>query len=171
MHWVNQAAGTRLTVGPIDALMHAVECLPPELVAACANSVLRQRPDLAGAWRVAVSRARIPDREALLTADGVCESGIEHLFWMRMRHLAIRRQVVIPRIGRVDFVIGDALVVEVDGREYHIDEQRFEADRERDAALSAAGYRVLRFSYRQVMFGWPSVHEAVHAAILRGDHG
>jgi very-short-patch-repair endonuclease len=70
----------------------------------------------------------------------------------------------------VDFVIGERLVIEVDGAEYHTDPVRFEADRRRDALLSARGYRVLRFSYRLVIDDWPTVETAVLAAVARGDH-
>lgn len=78
--------------------------------------------------------------------------------------------MTIPGVGRVDFVIGAFLVVEVDGAEYHTDPERFEADRHRDAMLSIRGYRVLRFSYRQVIHAWHEVEAAVLAAVVRGDH-
>ena len=42
------------------------------------------------------------------------------------------------------------LIVEVDGRETHLTRQAFERDRARDAKLTLAGYRVVRFTYRQV---------------------
>ena len=42
------------------------------------------------------------------------------------------------------------LVVEVDGFAYHGTRQAFERDRQRDAQLQAAGWRVVRFTYRQV---------------------
>ena len=57
------------------------------------------------------------------------------------------------RIGRfvVDFLWPEhRIVVEVDGYEFHGGRQSFEADRERDAELAVQGYRVLRFTYRQV---------------------
>jgi very-short-patch-repair endonuclease len=42
------------------------------------------------------------------------------------------------------------LAVELDGWQHHHDRHAFERDRERDAALTAAGWRVVRFTYRQV---------------------
>ena len=51
----------------------------------------------------------------------------------------------------VDFVWHDRrLVVEVDGYAYHRAPSAFEADRERDVILSVAGWRVLRFTWRQI---------------------
>lgn len=100
------------------------------------------------------------------------ESGTEFLFRYRISKSGIHPspQVTIADVGRVDFVIGERLVVEVDGAAYHTDPARFEADRRRDAVLSAKGFRTLRFSYHQVMSRWPTVEAAVLGAIIRGDH-
>jgi len=43
------------------------------------------------------------------------------------------------------------LVVEVDGYEHHGPRPAFERDRRRDGRLSAAGYRVLRVTSRQLV--------------------
>jgi very-short-patch-repair endonuclease len=51
----------------------------------------------------------------------------------------------------VDFVWRDArLILEVDGYKYHRLPSVFESDRERDALLTLAGWRVLRFTWRQI---------------------
>jgi very-short-patch-repair endonuclease len=42
------------------------------------------------------------------------------------------------------------LVVETDGYRHHRTRAAFERDRARDTVLAAAGYRTLRFSYRQL---------------------
>jgi very-short-patch-repair endonuclease len=52
----------------------------------------------------------------------------------------------------VDFLWPQAgLVVELDGRESHLTPAAFEADRDRDSRLLAAGYRVMRFTWRQIV--------------------
>ncbi len=57
-----------------------------------------------------------------------------------------------PGEGRVDFLFPEwRLIVEVDGRRWHTREQAFERDRARDNAAIAAGWRVLRFTYRMVV--------------------
>ena len=53
---------------------------------------------------------------------------------------------------QVDFrVLGTPLILECDGWEYHgLDRETFEGDRERDADLIAAGWIVIRFTYRAI---------------------
>lgn len=57
-----------------------------------------------------------------------------------------------PLLGfEIDFLWSDhRLAVETDGRAAHLRPAAFEDDRRRDVALSLAGYRVLRFTQRQV---------------------
>jgi hypothetical protein len=44
----------------------------------------------------------------------------------------------------------ERFVVEIDGFAYHSSRARFEADRRRDAHLAAAGYHVIRVTWRQI---------------------
>jgi predicted amidohydrolase len=44
------------------------------------------------------------------------------------------------------------LIVEVDGRDVHATRRAFESDRRRDQRLMLLGWRVVRFTWRQVMF-------------------
>jgi hypothetical protein len=58
------------------------------------------------------------------------------------------------------------LVVETDGWDTHRTRQAFEDDRAKDAALLAAGYRVVRFTWRQLRYDPQTVADRL-AAILR----
>jgi very-short-patch-repair endonuclease len=58
------------------------------------------------------------------------------------------------------------LVVETDGWDAHRTRQAFEDDRAKDAALTAAGYTVVRFTWRQVRYDPETVAERIEA-ILR----
>lgn len=173
VHWRHSrgAPASRLLVDPVAALADLARCTSPELVTASADSIINQHPELRDGIRRLARTLNSSAQAALLEADGVCESGIETLFWLRLRQLAPQRQVVVAGVGRVDFVFGLRLIVEIDGEEFHAGSAEFESDRRRDALLSARGYRVLRFSYQQVLSRWPEVHAAVMAAILRGDGG
>ena len=44
----------------------------------------------------------------------------------------------------------ERLIVEVDGYAYHGNRAAFERDRRKDAALTAAGYTVIRVTWRQL---------------------
>ncbi len=67
-------------------------------------------------------------------------------------HRIPRPQVNIRIEGEeVDFVWrGERLIVEVDGFAFHSTRAAFERDRLRDQALQAAGWRVMRITWRQV---------------------
>jgi very-short-patch-repair endonuclease len=111
-------------------------------------------------------------RRLLSRVDSRAESGTETLMrlGLRARGIRVRSQVTIPGVGRVDFVIGDRLVVEVDGRTWHDTESTFESDRRRDAALVALGYIVMRFSYRRVMDELDAAVGEILAVIHRREH-
>jgi Protein of unknown function (DUF559)/Transcriptional regulator, AbiEi antitoxin len=79
--------------------------------------------------------------------------------WGERRILSLIRQAGLPvpetNYPLFDFVLDafwpdQKLVVEVDGYEFHGDRRSFESDRARDAKLVAAGYRVIRFTARQL---------------------
>ncbi|WP_188511436.1 DUF559 domain-containing protein [Conyzicola nivalis] len=173
VHWRDdREGGGRFILSPVACLSDLIACQPDEVVAAVAGSVLHKSPQLYPQWTDLVSRSAGCHRSFLASIDGVCESGTESIFMFRISPLGlpIRRQVSIPGVGRVDFRIGEKLIIEVDGAEYHTDPAKFEADRRRDAVLSRLGYRVLRFSYFQVLFAWDEVEAALVGALLRGDH-
>ena len=172
IHWRDGGQGSPFALSPIDSLADAVHCQDPMVVTAVGDSVLFKRPELTALWRDFVLAAPASHREYLERIDGVCESGTESVFWYRTRGwgLPLLRQQQVAGVGRVDFRLGRGLIVEVDGAAYHTDPAAFERDRHRDALLSARGYRVLRFSYYQVMYSWPEVEAALLGALLRGDH-
>lgn len=171
-HWRDSPSAERLLLPALECIIDLINCQPRDTVLAAADSVLHGDPVARAQWTQFLRAVPARHRTALSRLDGICESGTETLAWHRMTALGIRlrRQVPIPGIGRVDFLVGTRLVIEVDGLEYHIDPERFEADRRRDARLSARGFRVLRFSYRQVLFRWYEVEAAILGAITRGDH-
>lgn len=173
VHWNDAgAAGTRFTVGVRECLRQMSLCQSPEWVVAAADSALRARFLTASEWREDVRSLPRRLRRLLSRVDARAESITESVTRFRLEQLGFepRLQVTIRGVGRVDMLLGERLVIEVDGYAYHSDPEAFEADRRRDARLSARGYRVLRFSYRQVMQHWSEVRAAITAAVARGDH-
>lgn len=63
--------------------------------------------------------------------------------------------LVIPQAKiltyRVDFLVDNRLVVEVDGESYHCNPTSFEADRLRDQDLILNGYQPIRFTAKQIL--------------------
>ena len=75
----------------------------------------------------------------------------------RLKRLCKQAGLPLPRMNarvagwEVDaYWPAQKLIVEIDGWRYHRTRRRFEADRRRDAALQAAGYRVVRITYRRL---------------------
>jgi very-short-patch-repair endonuclease len=111
-------------------------------------------------------------RRILKRVDGNAESGTETMLRLRLRasNVRFRTQVPITGVGRVDFVVGNRLVIEVDGQAWHDTASQFELDRERDARLVAQGYLVMRFSYRRVMSDMAEVERRILAVVRARDH-
>lgn len=80
-----------------------------------------------------------------------------------------RRQVDVGDsdqwIGRVDFLFGARLVVEVDGVEHHTSFLDRAADAARDAALDVSGRMVMRFTWDDVTRHGARVAAAIRAAL------
>ncbi|WP_168915334.1 DUF559 domain-containing protein [Microcella flavibacter] len=167
VHWTGRSAETERLVATVsDALSDYRRCVPHDWYLAALDSALHHAP----LERDALRRAGHP--VGVDGIDGVCESGTETMFWLAIRELlpSIRRQQRIPGVGRVDFLIGERLVVEIDSREFHDTAPGRAADRRRDLDLSLAGYRCLRFDYDQIVNHLDRVVAAVLAAVSRGDH-
>ncbi|GGD73386.1 endonuclease domain-containing protein [Microbacterium murale] len=152
-----------------QALVHLYRCEGAESFFASFES----------AWRLGLlsTPARKRIRDALPASDRWlvdfarrdADSGLESLLRLRLHLLgiALECQVQIDGVGRVDFVAGGRLIIEVDGRENHDGRSLRHKDLMRDAAASALGLETLRFDYAQVMYDWPSVQHAIVGALAR----
>ena len=108
-------------------------------------------------------------RAVLASARPFADSGLETIFIHRLRWLGLRmlpQAWIIDR--RVDLLIGDRLVIQIDGAT-HAGQQRTK-DIAHDAQLMLHGYRVLRFSYEQVMERWHEVQALIMEAVAQGAH-
>lgn len=71
---------------------------------------------------------------------------------------------------RVDFLIGERLVVQLDGFAHHSTAHERRRDIEADARLALFGFTVLRFDWKQVIHEWSSVERTVLTAVAQGLH-
>lgn len=98
------------------------------------------------------------------------DSGLETYAVVRLSAfgIPIRQQTMID--GRpVDLLIGERLIVQLDG-EHHLETMQRRRDIRGDARLALRGYTVLRFDYHQVLFDWPFVEQTILAAVAQGRH-
>lgn len=111
-------------------------------------------------------------RDAIGFARRDADSGLESLLRWRLRPhgLSVRTQQAITSVGRVDFVIGERLIVEVDGADNHDGESHRHKDLVRDANAAAWGYVTLRFDYAMVVHDWDTVELAILGLVDRGLH-
>lgn len=89
----------------------------------------------------------------LAHADGRAESPGETLARLDLvkQGLNVHPQRFIKGAGRVDLVVEDRVVVEIDGRAFHQGPEAFVRDRRRDRTVVAGGLPVLRFAAVEVL--------------------
>ncbi len=127
--------------------------------------------DLATALNRAGNRAGVARLRAVLAGED--ESGYTRLeAERRMRQLIAKARLPRPRYNVIvdgweaDCLWPDQrLILEVDGYRFHGHRGAFERDRRKDMALVAAGYRVIRVTWKQLV-NEPMVVAALVAAAL-----
>ncbi len=158
-----------------DVLVDSVEnvlalvasCQPFESALAAFESALRTGAITREAFgRLALSAGA---RAVLDAATPFSDSGLESFVVPRLRWLRIR---IVPQAWiaghRVDFLIGERLVLQIDGA-HHVGAQR-ESDIRHDARLTLMGYHVIRVGYAQVVRDWPAVQHDIMRAVAQGLH-
>ncbi|WP_448004044.1 DNA/RNA helicase [Agromyces bauzanensis] len=158
-----------------DALVDPIENVLA-LVAAC-----QPRDPALAVWESAL-RKGIVTLEAMRRLDlgpagrALCaaatpwsDSGLESFVVPRLRWLGLP---IVPQAWlaghRVDFLIGDRLVLQIDGG-HHAGPQR-DADNAHDADLMLMGNYVVRVGYVAVVERWHEVQDLIMRAIAQGLH-
>jgi very-short-patch-repair endonuclease len=170
LHW--RSARWRDNPSPLESRADMVRqlaiCLEREDAVATIDSALHSG---AVSWlEVESALASLPS--VLAVIDGAAEGGGESLARCRLgrRGIPVRAQARIDGVGRVDLLVGERLVLEIDGRRWHTDPASFERDRERDLELARLGYRVIRLSYLQVTLDWARVERSILEITTRREH-
>jgi len=144
------------------------------LATAIIDSAIRRTP--ISRFDLAEIQARVPMTvgRCFELASSIPESGTESVLYAAMvkEGLAPRLQVPVPLtdLDRLDFLVGDRLVIECDSEEFHGRPGQRLRDLQRDAQLAALGLIVLRFDYRQVFYDLESVMAAIRTYIQLGLH-
>jgi very-short-patch-repair endonuclease len=171
VHWTTES---RPWV-PVSDVVTALRCFskcahPDELVCALDSALnLRMIHQTVAENLLSGAIADVGERPAL---DALSESGLETLARIRLARLGITSisQVKVFDIARLDLLIGDRLNVELDGRTWHEKKDQRAKDAARDAALTALGFVVLRFTFAQVIYDWDAVEAAILRVIADGGH-
>lgn len=123
--------------------------------------------DLAAMARVGSSKLRT----AIQAASVGMQSGYETKMKLFLRSQQIRfvAQALIAGVGRVDFLVGNRLVIEMDGFAYH-SQAEFTKDRQRDIELVRRGYRVIRISSAMARDDWDAVCAKLMEVVRRREH-
>lgn len=111
-------------------------------------------------------------RQALESEPGITRSEAERRLMRLLGRAGLPAPLTNVRVGRfeVDLLFSDErLVLEVDGFASHGSRAAFERDRDRDAALAALGYEVMRFTWRAIVER-PELVVARIAAVLARRH-
>lgn len=151
----------------VNALALIAQCQPFESALVIWESAMNK--GLADAARLRGFDLPASARELLAKARPFADSGLESIFVYRLRWMGLR---MLPQAWildrRVDLLIGERLVVQIDGAT-HTGAQRTR-DIAHDAQLVLHGYYPLRFSYEQVMERWHEVQAVIMEAVAQGKH-
>ncbi|MBF4633196.1 DUF559 domain-containing protein [Agreia pratensis] len=153
-----------------EALLHLFSCHARDDVIASLDSAL----NLGLTTRSRLAELPLTDtyRAYLELLDPAAQSGLETKarLGFRRRGIGCRSQVHIAGVGFVDLLIGDRLVIECDGINWHSSARAHDEDCRRDLELHRLGYIVIRVTYRQVMFDWANIDEVVRGYVSRREH-
>jgi very-short-patch-repair endonuclease len=154
-----------------DVALHALSCLPPPASTAMATSAIR----LHGVPRELLASQLLADRsgtarrvlrELDIRAESIVEVDLQHLF--REHGIGYVPQVFLPGIGRVDFLLGGFLIVEVDGFAFHSKRKDMLRDRARNNAAAVSGYAVLRYMPEHIWFDSSRVIREITTVLAAG---
>ncbi|GAA1470043.1 endonuclease domain-containing protein [Microbacterium thalassium] len=173
VHWTRRIApapGYALTESTEDALSHIAVCLDPEGAQVLWNSAVK----IEGIALDALRRVQWPHTRARACAERASDqsdSGLETIACVRLTALGLPVVQQVEIGGRpVDLLIGERLVVQVDGHEFHSSSAQRTKDVAFDAELTLRGYTVLRFTYAQVVHDWDSVERTIARSVASGAH-
>ncbi|MEV8239775.1 type IV toxin-antitoxin system AbiEi family antitoxin domain-containing protein [Microbacterium testaceum] len=171
-HWDRDTVDAFGLPAVAQTLRQVLRCRGVEEFLVALESALHQNKiqDADLTWLEAHTNAA--GREAIAFARRDAESGLETLVRWRLRHwgIDVRTQQGVVSVGRVDLLIGERLIVEVDGAENHAAPDHRHRDLVRDAHAAAWGFVTLRFDYAMVVHDWPTVELAIRAHVDRGLH-
>jgi very-short-patch-repair endonuclease len=172
LHWAQGPVATSATAAedpPLNVLFHLARCLPRRDALMVWESAIRQQKVSRAALRRVQWRSTRA-AELAQAASALSDSGLETAVVDGLRPYALPLRQQVWLLGHpVDVLIGERLVIQIDGFGFHVAADR-RRDIAHDAELTLRGYTVLRFDYFQILFEWESVLERILTAVAQGLH-
>lgn len=152
------------------AILAAQKCCTRNELVAIGDSALRKGVSISDLRAIAESGYAVM-KSAFNLLDPESDSGLESIMRMRLLPLQVKvRSQVWLHGWPVDLLIGDWLVIELDGYEFHSTPDAVRRDKRKDRILQAAGYTVLRYSAQCVLYEWDKFEPELLQLIRDGRH-
>lgn len=157
-----------------SAVGSALLCLDEPDLVVVVDSLLQRRILEFGTLEAFAARVPSGALSKLRYVSGAAMSGTESKvrFWLQSGGHRVEPQSWFEGVGFVDLLVDGWLVIECDSRLHHTDQAAFEGDRSRDLVLNGvrvhSRVRVVRLSYRQVMFDWEATTLALLGVLEQG---
>lgn len=154
----------------IDVLSHVAVCLPFEAAIATWESAIRKGLVLPAALG-AVPWRSVAAQTLSVAAGALADSGLESIVADRLRRMGLTVRQQVRLLGHpVDILLGERLVIQIDGFSFHSRSSDRDRDNRHDARLRAAGFRVIRIGYTEIVAGWAAIEADIVLAIAQRAH-
>ena len=171
--WSRRNPSRRLGVSPIEEVPGQVlRSEPLPIATAVLDSMVRRTPFSKNDLWALTEDLPLNLRARVAFVDPRCESGSESVVRVRLQQagFTVVPQFALPYtdLDRADLLVENRIIVEC-ASSFHDDPRVRDRDAERDLALTALGYVVLRVRYRTVMYDLDAVVAAVQTLVGRLD--
>lgn len=147
-------SAARLVCSPSAIVLDAFRCLPKLDALVIAESAVARNAVSKSALISAFGRPQDWRIRALL--EGMSRKTASPLevcarYNLLASGLPVQREVTVAGVGRVDFLVGDRLIVEIDGYEFHSGRAEYRNDRDRWNRATARGFITLRITAEMIL--------------------
>lgn len=144
----------QLIAAPVEIVRDAFRCLPPLQALVIAESAVSRNAVSVRTLQQALGRTRDWQAQGLMAGMGRTKASPLEVcarYHLLAAGLEVQEEVLVPGVGRVDFLVAGRLIVEIDGFEFHSNRQHYRQDRARWNAATAQGYHTLRITAELVL--------------------
>jgi very-short-patch-repair endonuclease len=175
VHWDSRPLDPLSSLPALESiramLAHVAACQPLDLAVAVFDSTVRKGMISLEELQQLASVRRGRFARVVSFASTQADSGLESATRVRLALAGIQCRDQVKIDGhRVDLLIGDRLIIQLDGKQHLKDPVELARDRAQDRRLKLMGYTVLRYGYAEVFFDWPTTFSEIAGHVARGAH-